>query len=212
MNVRGSTILYTLLAALLLTLVVHDAVARYQAYFQNGPSQSAQVPIEQRPNKNVASQQRFIPAKSEPGGTSPEDVAFRTYRSANFGITFEYPSLFAVREVPARNAILVEFTDEHQTDYVYAFLREDNRFHLSPEEWFQKKIKPSLIIYATDEHLAGRIGDLYRFTGNVNPYLYNFAGSHSADRWVFSMNFEPHSVQDLISFYKILDSVRFFDQ
>lgn len=61
-------------------------------------------------------------------------------------------------------------------------------------------------IFSSDEYLQSSAGQLYRYTGDVNPYLYTFSDGES--EIAFAMNMAPHDIAELITFYEILASVR----
>lgn len=128
--------------------------------------------------------------------------------SGDPGIGFEYPQSYSLRTGLASHTIVIDSRDRQgalpRQEFVFSEQANPRRLSLSN---FRQQMTP--MIYSNGELLSSPIGSLYRYTGDVNPYVYIFADATTDSVWVFQMNFEPHTLDDLKVFYQILASVKF---
>lgn len=140
---------------------------------------------------------------SQGAAATPSMSPFKTYTSKTLGIAFAYPDDYSVRDIPDHDSVLIESAGAD----IYAFWKQPNPRHLPLSQFFHQEMTP--MVYADNENLTGGVGTFYRYTGDVNPYVYIFSNGSNDVVFGFSMNAEPHSVDDLNNFYQILKSIQF---
>jgi hypothetical protein len=148
-------------------------------------------------------------AKMQPQQASNLD--FKTYTSTRLGITFEYPASYTIKEIPAspdvtHDSIQIRSTDQNGTDQEYVFWAAKNSKHMTAAVWFRAMLNPE--VFGSEENVNSKAGILYRYTGDVNPYIYTFQGNTPEVQLAFAMNSPPRDINDMIVFYDILASVR----
>lgn len=202
MKVTKTTLAFIILAGGLLLTVIF-AMDRLPAKMpQNIPSSLITV--------STQDQRTAEPYADTNNGMGTEPVALKTYQSSRLGIIFKYPGTYTVRDVPDHDSILLEEPNANGSQQEYVFWKSSNPTRLSLDQFYRQRM--GVVVFFSDEHLRNPSNiEIYRYTGDVNPYVYIFSDRSGASVIGFAMNHDSHTIDELSVFYQILASIQLTD-